>query len=86
MENELKQNRRTPEEIAEMIEALDEDRKTLPEFSRFGDPNWKIIDAQLAILRGGPRTAPEIGIDGAAEVDLLLDWLELRIGWAEFWK
>jgi len=78
--------KRTPEEIAEMIEALEEDRKVLPEFSTFGDPNWKIIDAELAVLRTGKRAAPEIGVDGAAEVDLLIEWLEGNISWSEFWK
>lgn len=80
--------KRTPEEIAEMIEALEEDRKVLPEFSRFGDPNWKIIDAELAFLKTGCgiRLTPEIGVDGAAEVDLLIEWLEGRLSWSEFWK
>jgi hypothetical protein len=78
--------KRTPEEIAEMIAALEEDRRVLPEFSRFGDPNWKIIDAELAVLRTGKHAAPDIGVDGAAEVDLLIEWLEGNISWSEFWK
>jgi len=41
---------KTKERIEEVIEALDEQRGTLPEFSTFGDNNWIPLDAQLEIL------------------------------------
>jgi hypothetical protein len=41
----------TEDEVEKAIESLKNDRKTIPEFSMFGDPNWQQIDAQIEILR-----------------------------------
>jgi len=43
---------KTQEEINRMKEALGRQRDALPERSKFGDPNWEIIDAQLEVLDG----------------------------------
>lgn len=43
---------RTQEQIQKQIEGLLEDRKRLPEYSAFGDPNHACIDVQISILKG----------------------------------
>lgn len=43
---------RTHEEINQQIEGLLEMKKTLPEYSFFGDNNWKSIDIQVDVLKG----------------------------------
>ena len=43
---------RTKTEIDQQIAGLEKREKTLPEYSNFGDPNWKAIDAQIKILKG----------------------------------
>jgi hypothetical protein len=43
---------RTKEEIKLQIDGLKKERATLPEKSRFGDENWRRIDAQISILEG----------------------------------
>lgn len=42
--------RKTNEEIKKQIEDLKKERETIPEFSAFGDANWKGIDGQVAVL------------------------------------
>ena len=42
---------RTKKEIKEKIKEVSEERKTIREFSVFGDPNWKTMDAELEILK-----------------------------------
>jgi len=42
--------RKVREEIIRLI-TLEEEKATCPEFSFFGDPNWKMIDAQIEIAR-----------------------------------
>lgn len=37
--------------ITTMIEELIKEKETLPEYSFFGDSNWKLIDAQVEILK-----------------------------------
>lgn len=44
--------KRTEEEIKRQIEGLEKMKTTLPHFSKFGDDNWKKIDAQVAVLKG----------------------------------
>lgn len=44
--------KRTEKEIARQIEGLKKMKKSLPEFSAFGDKNWETIDAQLDVLEG----------------------------------
>jgi hypothetical protein len=44
--------KRTPEEIARQIAGLKKEKETLPEFSNFGDENWKKTDAMLDVLEG----------------------------------
>ena len=43
---------RTKEEINYQIKGLTKMRETLPQKSRFGDDNWKKIDAQISVLKG----------------------------------
>ena len=43
---------RTPEETQKQIDGLESMKKWLPEFSFFGDNNWKTIDDQISILKG----------------------------------
>jgi hypothetical protein len=44
--------KRTQQEIDRQIAGLGNMKKTLPEFSVFGDENWAKIDAQIAVLKG----------------------------------
>lgn len=41
---------RTHEEKKEVIEALEAQKKILPEYSGFGTPNHKIADAQIQVI------------------------------------
>ena len=41
---------RNKKEIEKVIEELKKERRTLPPYSKFGDPNWEIIDTQVNIL------------------------------------
>lgn len=43
---------RTQQQIDRQINGLLEIKKTLPQRSMFGDPNWAGIDAQIEILKG----------------------------------
>lgn len=42
---------RTKEEIQRQVEGLTQMKTWLPEYSAFGDPNHKVIDAQISILK-----------------------------------
>lgn len=44
--------KRTEQEIKRQIEGLENEKKKLPEFSKFGDANWEKIDAQILVLKG----------------------------------
>jgi hypothetical protein len=41
----------TEDEIKKCIELLRKERTTLPEYSFFRDPNWRMIDAQIEQLQ-----------------------------------
>ena len=41
----------TEDEIKNCITLLKKDREEIPEYSFFGDPNWKVLDAQIEILQ-----------------------------------
>ncbi len=43
---------RTEEEVKRQVEGLQKQRAKLPEFSGFGNPNWRAIDAQILIVQG----------------------------------
>ncbi len=43
-------NMRSNIQVKKKIKALQVERKTLPEYSNFGDENWKIIDVQIRVL------------------------------------
>ena len=43
---------RTKEEIKRQVEGLQKMKKTLPQYSFFGDDNWAGIDAQLDVIEG----------------------------------
>lgn len=49
---------RPKDQIKKEIENLKRQKEQLPEKSIFGDPNWKIIDAQIFILTN-PNTFTE---------------------------
>ena len=42
---------KTNEEIRLMIERLEEEKETLPEFSFFGDNNWQMYDTAIRSLK-----------------------------------
>ena len=44
--------KRTQDEINRQIEGLKADRKSLPEFSLFGNNNWEVIDESIYMLDG----------------------------------
>lgn len=39
----------TDEDLDKLIAQLRQEREGIPAYSAFGDPNWKIIDAQIEI-------------------------------------
>lgn len=39
--------KRTQDEVARQIDGLKKQKEALPEYSKFGDPNWEKIDAQI---------------------------------------
>jgi len=41
----------TDEELDSLITVLESEREHIPEYSAFGDPNWKIFDAQIELCR-----------------------------------
>jgi hypothetical protein len=43
---------RTQTEVERQVQGLLAEKKTLPIFSAFGDPNHESIDAQIQVLRG----------------------------------
>lgn len=40
---------KTDEDLDKLIAVLKAERENIPEYSAFGDPNWRIIDAQIEI-------------------------------------
>ena len=58
--------RKTQEEINLQIEGLKNSKKTLPQFSMFGDDNWAKIDAQLDVLEG-KKDPDDFYVDETAE-------------------
>ena len=48
----MTQKTRTPEEIKRQIDGLISMKEWLPEYSKFGTPNWENIDQQVRILDG----------------------------------
>jgi len=43
---------RTPKEVAAETKELEKLKSTLPEFTLFGDNNWKTINMQIDIING----------------------------------
>lgn len=52
--------KRSQEEINQKIVKLQKERSEIAAFSVFGDPNWKIIDAQISVLKGEITDEDEI--------------------------
>ena len=48
----MKNKERTEKEISKMIDKLEKQRETIPQFSYFGDDNWHAIDIQIDVLNG----------------------------------
>ena len=74
--------KRTEQEIAVQIAALKLERATLPERSKFGGENWKMIDAKVAILEDrfdedltAEESMDEYGDEGISDLQLCEDWL-----------
>ena len=47
---------KTDADLDKAIAMIQADKAGLPEYSFFGDPNWKIADAQIAILQWAKGT------------------------------
>jgi hypothetical protein len=41
----------TDADLDKVIELLLKEKENIPEFSHFGDPNWRVIDAQISIMK-----------------------------------
>ena len=46
----------TDEDLDKLIEALKKDKNSVPEYSAFGDPNWRISDAMIEICEWAKGT------------------------------
>lgn len=46
---------RTKDEIQKQVDGLESQKDWLPEWSKFGNHNWAMIDAQVAILEGDAK-------------------------------
>ena len=42
---------RTKTQINKKVKEIQKERKTLPPYSMFGTPNWKMMDAQVDLLK-----------------------------------
>lgn len=62
----MKKLKRKEKEIQRQIKGLKKMKKTLPQFSHFGDKNWKKIDVQLDVLEG-IKDADDFYIDETAD-------------------
>jgi uncharacterized membrane protein YgaE (UPF0421/DUF939 family) len=74
---------RTQEEIKKAIEHFKKLKKTLPEYSAFGDPNHLIIDAQLDVLECkmdrdeiDELDSEEYGDMGISDITNVADWMD----------
>lgn len=72
---------KTAEEIQAMIAKLEASKKDCPEYSLFGDNNWKSIDEVIAVLRGEYVDADEIydnedDFEDASQMVLALEWMD----------
>ncbi len=73
---------RTQHEINVQIKALQLERASLPERSRFGNNNWKMIDHKIEILQGkfeydltSEEAEEEFDEEDLSELQLTEDWL-----------
>lgn len=62
--------------IKSAIDHLKKERRSLPRVSPFGDPNWEMIDAQLAIPMG-EKTSKDFSHDVSKEDGEGIDPIEL---------
>ena len=74
---------RTKEEIKKAVEHFKKLKKSLPEYSAFGDPNHLIIDAQLDVLEGkisrfdiDELDEEEYGDMGISDITNIADWMD----------
>ena len=75
------------EEIKAEIEKLKQLKNELPEYSKFGTPNWKVIDAQIFVLTNpGVITQDDIwdryehlGDEAMSEILAAIDFIEGNI-------
>jgi len=59
-------NIRTDEEIRLQVEGLKRMKDRFPEFSKFGDKNWELIDAQIDVIQG-LKNAEDFYVDETTE-------------------
>ncbi len=74
---------RTQQEIDHMIRALRHERTMVPEENMFGQNNYTIIDAKIAILENRSdwdlstdEAMDEFGDEGVSELQLCEDWMD----------
>ena len=46
----------TDEDLDKLIEVLKKDKNSVPEYSAFGDPNWRVSDAMIEICESAKGT------------------------------
>lgn len=86
--------KKTADQIANEIYLLKEVKKTVPEYSFFGDSNWGMIEAQIRVLSEGMSEAEVEAEFGEEEEQVLLsatqayDWREglLNCSLTEDWE
>lgn len=80
---EIAMGTKTTDEVAVMVKHLEESKKTLPEFSVFGDNNWLGIDKMVEVLQGRYPTQDDIYRDEdtrpreiTSSMLLAMDWMD----------
>lgn len=76
-------SKRAIEEVKVMIDRLEDSKKTLPQYSVFGDNNWLSVDKMVQVLRGEYPTMDDIYRDEntrsreiTSSMCLAFDWME----------
>lgn len=74
---------RTQEEIDRQIAGIQREKARNPEFTTFGDPNWKAFDAMIAILKR-EKTIEDIYEEiGEGESDYILEYVQSADTWLQ---
>ena len=70
---------RSPEDQADMIQKLEESKKSLPNFNFFGDDSWEPIDDAIKVIQEGIIKKDEIYSKFNNDFDFLYlasEWLK----------